>query len=164
MIFRVFYKFLTADTAPDADSLYEAEFVDNDGNPDKQPSVYMITEVAVPQTHAEHAANAKTDPPRQKAGINVEPTGEPTFPESNGAQFKHLATSHRILRFQTDEELKRFVYSLFELKQSGQAQCIKHPKATIQGYVKDRVERKDCEWIAFLDTASSEWRKYAGIK
>ena len=164
MFFRLFYKFATADTAPDAQSLYDAEFVNKDGTPDRQPSVYEIDEPSVPQTHAEHAANAKISPPRKGAGIDISPTKQPGFPQANGSSFRHLASAHKILNFTTEDDLKRFVNLLFDLKVSGQARCFKNDKATIRNYVKICVANKDPEWLGFLETASVEWKKYAGVE
>ncbi|WP_437896747.1 hypothetical protein [Sorangium sp. So ce124] len=161
LLFRVFYSFNTADTAPDAQSLYDAEFEDRNGIPDLEPSLYEVHQGAVVQTFAEHAAAAPMDPPRKKSGIDVRSTEERYYPEETGAVFHHIRTAHRVLRFSDAAALRAFVGRLHELKESGVAKCVRVEKKDIREYVK--LHANDGEWSLFLASASEEWRKYAGV-
>ncbi|WP_437958407.1 hypothetical protein WME76_01280 [Sorangium sp. So ce119] len=161
LLFRVFYRFNTADTAPDAQSLYDAEFEDKHGRPDLEPSLYEVHHEAVAQTLAEHAAAAPISPPGRKAGIDVRSTGEQYYTDETSAPFHHIRTAHRVLRFSDAAALRAFVGRLYELKESGAAECVRVAGQDIRDYV--RLHAKDDEWSLFLASASKDWRKYAGV-
>ena len=90
--------------------------------------------------------------------------GQPAIPQDNNSLFSHLRAVHKIMKFESSDELFAFVQSLFLAKSANPNSYIKLERAQIQEYVQTRVANRDPEWLLFLSSASDNWKKYAGMK
>src|SRR5262245_31250971 len=137
MLFRLFYKFRTAETAPDEASLYDAEFVDDNNEP-VELSVYEIDSGAIVQTFAEHAANAGADPPRNRCGIDVRPTNCRYQKDETTAIFAHIRQAHRVICLASEQALRAFVADLFKMMKANRSCISVATKVEIRDYVRGR--------------------------
>lgn len=133
-----------------AESLYEAEFVDKERQPDREVSVYAVEPGKTIQLCAEHAANAGLDPPKNIRCIDLAPTNPAAEPApDDDIRFSFLKAAHHVLRFDGRADLVDFLSRVVEKARSAESAMITHKQRELVAYYDRRIREGDPEWLAF---------------
>lgn len=133
-----------------------AEFLDENGNPDRQLSVYDIQASEIVQAHTEHYAAIPLDPKGQR-DLDVSGLHEDVRESPSRTPFAFTLRAHRELLFSSDAEIEEFASQLIRELSEREHEVT---KSEMQDYVKSRVRDGDCEWLQYGQRANPKWKKW----
>lgn len=160
ILLRCFKRKSSTESGPhalDAESLYELEFVDMNGRPDVETSVYDIEPHEWCCVFLQRLAAVGNDPPPRAGGVDVRPVRADAEPEAEDWCFRLLREHHCIIRF-APEEVRPFVVELHRRMHDGTCAVFRHDRTQLRNWLHANME--DPEWAAFLANAKDTWRKY----
>lgn len=143
---------------------FNAEFLDDNGQPELDASVYALDtgKSRATQIYAEHAANAGLDPPKPRfhfdvSGIFEDQILHAPLPKSF---FEYIKNAHHEYQLSDAAQLTELCDRI--LRESDTRGC-PVSKADLQSYVYQRLAAEDPEWKNYCSqhNKGAKWEKFA---
>lgn len=151
----------------DVQTVMESEFLDRDGNPDLQLSVYEFSNDGIQglviQVHCEHAASANADP-KGAWHIDVEGCYEKAPSVKPDGFFAFSRQAHRELIFSSKDDLLQFSACLMQ-NHEARTQIVERNE--LCDYVSKKLAERDEEWLRYYAERvhnRKKWKKKWKIK
>lgn len=146
------YKSLWEEPNPLSD-IIEAEFTDENGNPDLALSVYRIEVGDVVRAFVEHFAAPRLRPPNSRTSVDLSNGPAKVKPDPVPGTFEFIKEAHCELLFHDSTQLETFVALVrSEIAHRG----YRVTGAQVKAYVRARLAADDPEWVPYV-AANPSW-------